>query len=592
MLVEIKTKIKAASLSILAIIIITITVIVLGTAKFNTPYDYPLVQLDSGWTISRDGKSHPIESLSTASIGLANKGDEISVSTTIPYIGNIPQTTLEFRSILSTVDVYIDDELIYSYGYDYTINNLMLPKFHHFIPLPKHSDGKTIEIVFTATEDNAFSSFSPFYLGSYKDISNKLLQPNRLPIVIGNFLCMFGFVLLVLSPFLIFSDNHDYSVMFSALISIFMGFYILCYNDILWYVSNSPAVYTFLEYVSLFLIPPCIIGFIISTRQVRALGIGKALLSINLAFVLITFVLHATNLLHICHFVTFFHLLVVCEALFFVISLVHAIITKRKKASDNNAASMSATMLIVGLICFLTCAITDIILFNLLKYGSTGESSATINFTTVGALLFMICLFLNYFYHCIEYISELSTKKHLEGLAYSDSLTGLSNRTKCELVFAELKGDYTVISLDLDYLKYTNDNYGHLEGDKLISGFGNILKNSFTDACLVGRMGGDEFIVILPYIDTERTERDLSCMSDLMAYESSREVHIKYSASWGYANSKERDLLKVATPQKVYLLADSRMYEMKKSHHDQSLSRLYDDLLKNLSGKAGDTNNA
>lgn len=588
---EIKNKIKAVSLSILAIIIITITVIILGTAKFNTPYDHPLVQLDSGWTISRDGKSHPIESLSTASIGLANKGDVITISTILPFIEDIPQATLEFRSLLSTVDVYIDNVLVYSCGYDYSIKNLMLPKYHHFVPLPNDSYGKELRIVFSATEDNAFSSFSPFYLGSYKDISNKLLQPNRLSIVIGNFLCMFGFVLLVLSPFLIFSENHDYSIMFSALISIFMGFYILCYNDILWYLSNSPASYTFLEYLSLLLIPPCIIGFIVSTKQVRALGIGKALFSVNIAFVLIAVILHVTNLLHICHFVTSFHIMIVCEALFFVISLVHAIVVRRKKNPDGGNASMSATMLIVGLICFLTCAITDIILFNFLKYGSTGESSAKINFTTVGALLFMICLFLNYFFHCIEYISELSTKKHLEGLAYSDSLTGLSNRTKCELVFAELKGDYTIISLDLDYLKYTNDNYGHLEGDKLISGFGNILKNSFTDASLIGRMGGDEFIVILPYIDDERTERDINCMSDLMAYESARETHIKYSASWGYANSKERNLLKVVTPQKVYLLADSRMYEMKKGHHNQSLSRLYDDLLKNLSGKAGDTEN-
>ena len=180
----------------------------------------------------------------------------------------------------------------------------------------------------------------------------------------------------------------------------------------------------------------------------------------------------------------------------------------------------------------------------------------------------------------------------MEGIAYTDALTGIANRARCELTLAKLDGDYTIISLDLDYLKYTNDNYGHAEGDHLLKGFAGILKESFTEALLIGRMGGDEFIVVLPYIDEERCERAIKCMVDLMCYRTSKEEHIRYSASWGYATNKELAFKAGATAQDVYLLADTKMYSMKKQHHNQSLGRLYDDLLKTCSQKGGSSNEA
>jgi diguanylate cyclase (GGDEF)-like protein len=176
----------------------------------------------------------------------------------------------------------------------------------------------------------------------------------------------------------------------------------------------------------------------------------------------------------------------------------------------------------------------------------------------------------------------MTVKEKLEGIAYTDALTGISNRAKCELTLASLKENYTIISLDLDYLKYTNDNYGHAEGDKLLLGFANILKESFTDAMLIGRMGGDEFIVILPFINDDRCQRDLKCLMDLMCYRTSKEDHIRYSASWGYATSDDSVFNSNVTALDVYLMADTRMYSMKKEHHNQSLGRLYDDLVKNL----------
>ena len=127
-------------------------------------------------------------------------------------------------------------------------------------------------------------------------------------------------------------------------------------------------------------------------------------------------------------------------------------------------------------------------------------------------------------------------------------------------------------------------------GDKLLSGFSEILRNSFTDASLIGRMGGDEFIIILPFVDEERTRRDIACFSDQMEHKNSSSATLRFSASWGYASSKDPEIKPGAGAQKVYLLADQHMYAMKNQHHRQTLGRLYDDLLGKMLQKGGESN--
>ncbi len=584
----IPVKIRTALLAVLAFSLVAVTLLVLGTTKFNTPPQFDLVQLDSGWTITRGDNSWRLDSMELSSIGIANYGDVITLKHNLPYLDLSP-ATITFKTILSSVRVFIDDELIYSFGDEQIENGRMIPKTEHFVQLPKHYQGKTISIELTAWEDNAFSGFSPVYFGNYNDLKNHMLQSKRLPMFIGVYLCHLGFMLLIIAPFLAFAEHHDISIFFSAVTSVMIGVYILCYNDIFWYISDSPSFYTFVEYFSLFMIPASILGFIITGGHSRFKRIGTVLFLLNLIFAVSTSVLHLTGVVHICHFVSWLHIIALVEGAFVIASLSIDSIRARRAEDPFNIKTSSTNTLIAGLIVFSGCSVIDIIKFNIMKFSNIGEVNAHINFMTVGALFFIMSLLLNYFYHCIEYINDSTIKEQLEGLAYTDPLTELSNRARCEQVFAELSGNYTIISLDLDYLKYTNDNYGHDAGDKLLHGFSDLLRNSFTDASLVGRMGGDEFLVVLPYVDQERTRRDLQCLKDLMDHRNSVESRLRFSASWGYASSKEPELGSEVTANKVYLLADQRMYVMKNQHHKQTLGRLYDDLINKILDEGGKT---
>jgi len=93
-------------------------------------------------------------------------------------------------------------------------------------------------------------------------------------------------------------------------------------------------------------------------------------------------------------------------------------------------------------------------------------------------------------------------------LATKDYLTKLYNRhyitarlREMELDYQRTKEKFCVMILDIDYFKKVNDTYGHLVGDKVLIDVANNIKDSCRASDIVGRWGGEEFLIILPRID-------------------------------------------------------------------------------------------
>jgi diguanylate cyclase (GGDEF)-like protein len=105
-----------------------------------------------------------------------------------------------------------------------------------------------------------------------------------------------------------------------------------------------------------------------------------------------------------------------------------------------------------------------------------------------------------------ERVLELqSTRDELARLASTDVLTGLFNRRQWfELAGIELirsrryEQPFSLLTLDLDHFKRINDTHGHGLGDEVLKRFANVLQTQCRASDIVGRLGGEEFAVLLP----------------------------------------------------------------------------------------------
>ncbi|BCD59823.1 diguanylate cyclase/phosphodiesterase [Nitratiruptor sp. YY08-14] len=170
----------------------------------------------------------------------------------------------------------------------------------------------------------------------------------------------------------------------------------------------------------------------------------------------------------------------------------------------------------------------------------------------------------------IDVTEEYQAKKQVEYLAFHDPLTSLPNRASFQDMLENLskiakrsKERFALIYLDIDNFKFVNDTYGHEIGDRLLVDIANNLKNTLRDSDLIFRIGGDEFVVLIPKVQTKKS---LDIVLEKIKHSIVKEyyygnINFSVSCSLGVAffpdDSDDIDTL--------IRYADIAMYEAKKS---------------------------
>ncbi len=162
----------------------------------------------------------------------------------------------------------------------------------------------------------------------------------------------------------------------------------------------------------------------------------------------------------------------------------------------------------------------------------------------------------------------------MEILAYQDALTRVKNVAAYRIEQSALnetieKGHacFAVLMLDLNYLKQTNDRYGHSAGDILLMRLASVICRTFPLSA-VYRIGGDEFTVVLKDTEYECREAKLTELEQRIRAnnEQAQEEYMRISVAWGMAEyEKDQD----RSFEEVYRKADRSMYQMKQRMHEQ-----------------------
>lgn len=167
-----------------------------------------------------------------------------------------------------------------------------------------------------------------------------------------------------------------------------------------------------------------------------------------------------------------------------------------------------------------------------------------------------------------ELIYQKQAEEQLRYIAFTDVLTGCYNRSYAIELFREYEetsADIVLCFLDLDRLKYVNDNYGHYEGDHYLLAAANRMQayiNEDTD--YIFRYGGDEFLILYVNRSIPEIAANMKQLkADIKALSFTKGFPYELSLSCGIASRNEAKNLR-----EVVALADSRMYLDKKAHPD------------------------
>lgn len=164
-------------------------------------------------------------------------------------------------------------------------------------------------------------------------------------------------------------------------------------------------------------------------------------------------------------------------------------------------------------------------------------------------------------------IERQKLQDELRSLALIDDLTGLYNRrgfftlAEHHLKLAErMHKNFYLIFSDIDNLKKINDDFGHLQGDLFLKKAAEILRYSFRDSDIIARIGGDEFVVLIPETTDYNAKSAITRLQENIKKYNKKEKK-NLSLSMGIANFHPN--LKFSL-QDLLDKADKHLYEEKK----------------------------
>lgn len=162
-----------------------------------------------------------------------------------------------------------------------------------------------------------------------------------------------------------------------------------------------------------------------------------------------------------------------------------------------------------------------------------------------------------------------ASEAHIKHKSYHDELTGLYNRAcyneQVKLLERDALIPLSIILADLNGLKITNDTFGHQEGDNLLIAVAQILKSACRATDIVARIGGDEFVILLPHTTKEVASR--ICEKIKIACSQAQSEPLKPSVALGYATRDSLDLsIDGVFKQAEDLMYQNKMYESESTH--------------------------
>lgn len=533
--------------------------------------DFSTYEMEKGWDVRYHGVTYyDISKLDRRFYTLESKKNDVLVMKRKLDIKTQllaqERLTLRVYSRLSSIRVSVidkngKDHLLEYYGYD--VNSFHSGDFlgsgYHFVQLPQRSYGQTLKIMVMASQDGAIQGLPEVLVTPSNHAMEEFAQERSVGIFITVFMFIAGSVLLIFAVGMSMIDLGFLDLALLGIYSAFGGLWCLCSMKGIELFSQDIRTDSLVEYISLYIFVIPLIGLALRFFKKIPIGLRVCLfvsMCLNIALAIGAAVMQKLGIANVDYMLPLFHMLLAFDTL----ALTSISFFCWKKSTFGEKFFEGSIFAAAGF------GIAYIIYYYFSKWWDMDPSIFDKVIMPMAFLLMVTLILIGYIIDVYAKRVDDRQREKLETLAYKDDLTGLSNRTVGEDALKKLDArtqDYLLVNLDLNFLKKANDSFGHAGGDLYLKSFAEIMRKVFSDAQLLCRMGGDEFMVVydqnVPDRNRLRQSFDEMIRMEAVVTES-LPIDITVDASYGYAYSDE---VPDAAGEDIYKLADSRMYEMK-----------------------------
>lgn len=515
------------------------------------------VVLNDAWDITINEDTYQNVSLSDFRFPVVKKGDVITMQRVLPSNWGLVEGAMRFYVRHNAVRMYIDDAVVYEYGQDRLAAGLTLGSGYQFVKFPNEYQGKRLRIELVMAEDNVITKLDPVRIYEWENAYRVLVTEGRLPMFCGSFLIIFGLIVSVITIVALCFTTKYVRLFCIALFAVCMGLWSLTYYNTMQIFAIPLYMISLLNYLSFYLAPIPMVVYIhaevVNLKSKPLMVFYLIYLAVDIAAVLVVLALHICNIVHLAGVLKYMQGIMFCGLLFILLVLL----------VNLKYAKLEKRLPVLGLLIFIGCAAYDMINYNNERYFG-GQHSNVSGVASSGIMIFICIIFVSFYIEMTQKMMEQKERDILIKSAYTDELTQLHNRRYCMEYMNKLKEErsfkYTVICFDLNNLKFVNDTYGHAKGDVLIRSAAEVIAETFESLGVVARVGGDEFTAVIGTAEEEKLASLMEQFQQNIDRKNRAVKDLNMSIAYGYASGSQSD----SDIEKVYQIADDRMYEKKK----------------------------
>lgn len=516
---------------------------------------YQISKVDYGWHVSFKETNINNISLADYTFSGVEKGDTVIAKKILRQTKedkNIIYPILNIKTENCLIDIYLNGKKVVD-NYNNKENDYISIKRNYTVELPNNYNGNELKIKFNVQQSDANSILKNIIIMSENDYFNYQIRSNLTNYIVSSIIIVLGLILIIAVICNPNRSNRLIRLLWIGLIFLLAGLAMYAKYNILELFIDRSRIIENVEFVGLYLCMPCIVMLSYYTFQ----EMDKKFLSIYNLVLLFMFALTVglNNVGAISYRDTMSAITIIMYITGIVLLFLNFNIYKMIDRIEK--------MFIGGMTIFYCQSMVTILISKVLTSYNWNKYSQI--FIMLLILEFSITVIVYYVHVVKEYMNNITEQRILSILAYTDPLTSINNRTKYEeyleeLVFKKCE-NISIFSFDLNNLKKINDSNGHESGDEYIRGFAKTLKKVFETQGFIGRIGGDEFIVILEKKITDYNnyiEKMQTIFSQCIEKE---KFEFEASFAYGYANN---DIDESNEIEALISLSDKRMYECKK----------------------------